>query len=462
MSDKETKRSVLIVATFAAFLTPFMSSAINLALPSIGSELGISAVNLNWIASSFILSSAIFLLPFGRLADIAGRKKVFTAGILLFTTASLMVIFTRSYATLIIIRVLQGIGSALIFGTSMAIITSVFPPGERGRALGINITAVYIGLAGGPFLGGVLTRLLGWRSIFLVVVPIGIISILLITTRMKGEWAESRGDRFDWKGSILYGLALLLMMYGFSELPDTGGVVLIVTGALLFAGFLYFEKHTDNPVLSIGIITRNRIFGWSSLAALIHYAATSSIGFFMSLYLQYVKGIDPAGAGMVMISMPVTMAFLSAVAGRLSDRVNPGIVASAGMSVTATGILLLCFITASTPLPRIIGLLVIMGAGFAFFSSPNSNAIMSSVEKKNLGLASAVVGTMRMTGQMMAMGISMLLFAIFLGDSAINPVNYNSFLASMKTGLVISAMLCVLGVFASLARTPSVKNNKNS
>lgn len=165
---------------------------------------------------------------------------------------------------------------------------------------------------------------------------------------------------------------------------------------------------------------------------------------------------------MVMISMPVTMAFLSAVAGRLSDRVNPGIVASAGMSVTATGILLLCFITASTPLPRIIGLLVIMGAGFALFSSPNSNAIMSSVEKKNLGLASAVVGTMRMTGQMMAMGISMLLFAIFLGDSAINPVNYNSFLASMKTGLVISAMLCVLGVFASLARTPSVKNNKNS
>jgi MFS family permease len=224
--------------------------------------------------------------------------------------------------------------------------------------------------------------------------------------------------------------------------------------------FLWFEKRIANPVLRISIITGNRVFAWSSLAALIHYSSTSAIGFFMSLYLQYVKGIDPAQAGLVMISWPVTMALLSSSAGRLSDRINPGIIASAGMATTAAGIILLCFITEGTPVPRIIALLILIGIGFAFFSSPNSNAIMSSVEKKNLGLASGIVGTMRMTGQMMSMGISMLLFALFLGSETINPSNYGAFMASMKTGLVIFAVLCISGVFASLARTPSGVNNK--
>ncbi|MBM3419529.1 MAG: MFS transporter [Bacteroidetes bacterium] len=462
MTDRETKRSVLIVATFAAFLTPFMGSSVNLALPSIGAEFATSAINLNWIVSSYILSSAMFLLPFGRLADIAGRKKVFSAGILLFTISSFLVVFSRTFITLLILRVLQGISSAMIFGTSMAIITSVFPPGERGKALGINVTAVYLGLSGGPFLGGLLTRLLGWRAVFLVLVPLGMVSLILLATRMKGEWAESRGDRFDWKGSLMYGVALLLLMYGFSELPGLKGLTMIVAGVVVFVLFLFVERRTANPVLNISIITGNRVFGWSSLAALIHYSATSSIGFFMSLYLQYIKGIDPARAGLIMITWPVTMALLSMAAGRLSDRINAGIVASAGMSVTAASIFLMCFITETTPVYRIIVLLILTGGGFAFFSSPNSNAIMSSVEKRNLGLASAIVGTMRMTGQMMAMGISMLLFALFLGDSPIIPGNYSSFLASMKTALVISAVLCVLGVFASLARTPSGKNNKNS
>lgn len=460
MKERELKRSVLIVATFAAFLTPFLGAATNLALPAIGSEFNVSAINLNWVVSIYILATAMFLLPFGRLADIVGRKKIFFNGILLFSVSSFMVLFARTYTVLILLRAIQGVSSAMIFGTSLAIITSVFPPGERGRAMGINITAVYVGLSSGPFLGGLLTRWLGWRSIFIVLVPVGIISLVLIASRMKGEWAGSREGRFDWRGSLLYGFSLLLMMYGFSELPGTRGVILIGTGIALFVFFLLFEKRVPNPVLPLGIITGNRVFAWSSLAAFIHYSSTSAIGFFMSLYLQYLKGIDPGQAGLVMISQPLTMALLSPLAGKLSDRMNPGVIASGGMALTATGIILMCFITAETPVPRIIALLIMMGTGFAFFSSPNANAIMSSVEKQNLGLASGIVGTMRMTGQMMSMGISMLLFALFLGNEIINPLNYPAFLASMKTGLVIFAVLCILGVFASLARTPAAGNNK--
>ncbi len=460
MTERELKRSVLIVAAFAAFLTPFMGAAVNLALPSISEELGINAINLNWVVSSYILSSAMFLLPFGRLADIAGRKKIFFNGILLFTISSFLIIFVRSFNQLIVLRVVQGIASAMIFGTSLAIITSVFPPGERGKAMGINVTAVYVGLSGGPFIGGLLTRYFGWRSIFMFLVPLGIISLILIARKMKGEWAESRGEKFDWKGSLVYGFSLLLIMYGFSRLPSAGGILMISSGVLIFAVFLIIERKTENPVLRISLITGNRVFAFSSLAALIHYSSTSAIGFFVSLYLQYLKGLDPGKAGLVMIAQPVTMALLSPIAGRLSDKWNPGVIASAGMAVTATGIILMCFITAATPVSSIIALLILMGSGFAFFSSPNTNAIMSSVERKNLGLASGIVGTMRMTGQMMSMGISMLLFALFIGKEIIKPSNYTAFLASMKTGLVIFAALCILGVFASLARNNSSANIK--
>lgn len=460
MTERELKRSVLIVATFAAFLTPFLGAATNLALPSIGSEFLVSAINLNWVVSIYMLSTAMFLLPFGRLADIVGRKKIFFNGILLFSLSSFMVLFARTFGMFIALRIIQGISSAMIFGTSLAIITSVFPPGERGRAMGINVTAVYVGLSSGPFIGGFLTSWLGWRSIFLFLVPIGIASLILIATKMKGEWAGSPEGKFDWKGSLIYGISLLLMMYGFSELPGTRGSLLIITGIALFVIFLLFEKRIENPVLPLGIITGNRVFAWSSLAAFIHYSSTSAIGFFMSLYLQYLKGLDPGQAGLVMISQPLTMALLSPLAGRLSDRRNPGVIASAGMALTATGIILMCFITTETPVPRIITLLIMMGTGFAFFSSPNTNAIMSSVERQDLGLASGIVGTMRMTGQMMSMGISMLLFALFLGNEIINPLNYPAFLTSMKTGLVIFAVLCILGVFASLARTPAGINNK--
>lgn len=460
MTEKELKRSVLIVAAFAAFLTPFMGAAVNLALPSISKELNINAINLNWIVSSYILSSAMFLLPFGRLADIAGRKKIFFNGILLFTISSFLIIFVRTFTHLIFLRVIQGIASAMIFGTSLAIITSVFPPGERGKAMGINVTAVYVGLSGGPFIGGLLTRFFGWRSIFLFLVPLGIISLILIARKMKGEWAESRGEKFDWKGSLVYGLSLLLLMFGFSRLPSLYGLLIIAAGIVIFIVFLLIERNLENPVLRISLITGNRVFALSSLAALIHYSSTSAIGFFVSLYLQYLKGLDPGKAGLVMIAQPVTMALLSPLAGRLSDKWNPGVIASAGMAVTATGIILMCFITAATPVSTIIALLIMMGSGFAFFSSPNSNAIMSSVERKNLGLASGIVGTMRMTGQMMSMGISMLLFALFIGKEVINTSNYAAFLASMKTGLVIFAALCILGVFASLARNNSVSNIK--
>jgi MFS family permease len=450
--EKSLKRSVLLVSAFAAFLTPFLGSAINLALPSIGKDFNTTALELGWIVSSFILSSAIFLLPFGRLADIAGRKKIFTYGITLFTISTFLIIFSWNIESLIIFRILQGVSGAMIFGTSLAILTSVFGPGERGRAMGINITAVYIGLSSGPVVGGLLTQYFGWRSIFAFLVPVGIVSLYLIIKKMKPEWAEAKGEKFDWQGSLIYGVSLASFMYGFSKLPSVTGWIFLGTGILLGLIFLLFEKGIPNPVFDIRLILRNRVFAFSGIAALIHYSATSATGFFISLYLQYLKGFDARTAGLVMISQPVMMALLSSLAGKLSDKYNPGVIASYGMGITSTGLIMLCFVTERSPIYLIVGLLIIMGIGFALFSSPNSNAIMSSVGKKHLGVASGVVGTMRMVGQMLSMGIAMMLLAVYIGQEALAPATYPGLIAAMRTGFVIFSVLCILGIFASLAR----------
>jgi EmrB/QacA subfamily drug resistance transporter len=450
--EKILKRSVLLVATFAAFLTPFLSSAINLALPAIGLDLNASAIGLGWIASSFILSSAIFLLPFGRLADIVGRKKIFSIGILLFTITTFLIIFCKTLTALIILRIFQGVAGAMIFGTSLAIITSVFQPGERGHAMGINITAVYLGLSTGPVIGGLLTQYFGWRSIFIFLVPFGLVSLVLLFTRIKSEWAESRGEKFDWKGSVIYGLSIASFMYGFSKLPTMAGWYFLIAGILLGVLFLIFENKSSNPVFNVRLILRNRVFAFSGIAALIHYSATSATGFFISLYLQYLHGLDARSAGLIMISQPLAMTILSPIAGKLSDKRNPGVIASIGMGLTATGLIFLCFITQETSHLLIVGLLILMGIGFGLFSSPNSNAIMSSVEKKHLGVASGVVGTMRMVGQMLSMGIAMMIISVYVGRQQITPEVYPGYVAGMRTGFMIFSVLCFLGIFASLAR----------
>jgi MFS family permease len=327
--------------------------------------------------------------------------------------------------------------------------------------MGINITAVYTGLSGGPVIGGLLTQYFGWRSIFAFLVPIGIISLWLIFKKIRTEWADAKGEKFDWRGSVIYGVSLATFMYGFSKLPSTSGWIFLVSGILLGLLFIFFEKGISNPVFDIRLMLRNRVFAFSGIAALIHYSATSATGFFISLYLQYLKGFDAQTAGFIMISQPVLMALLSPLAGRLSDRYNPGIIASTGMGLTATGLILLCFVNGETSVLMIVLLLAMMGVGFALFSSPNSNAIMSSVDKKHYGIASGVVGTMRMVGQMLSMGIAMMILALFIGQQAITPATYPRFLTGMRTGFIIFSGLCILGIFASLARNGKLTSPRN-
>lgn len=417
------------------------------------------AITLSWIATAYILSSAVFLVPVGKIADIYGRKKVFLYGIAIFSLASLMMTTVSSTGMLIGIRVFQGLGSAMIFGTAAAIITSVFPPDERGKALGIYVTAAYIGLSIGPFLGGIIVQHLSWRSIFFVNIPLGIAAIILILWKLKGEWVECKGEQFDLTGSVIYGTVIVAIMYGFSVLPDLKGAVLIAVGIIGAMFFVLYEIRITSPIFEIRLLTKNRIFAYSNLSSLINFSATFAVTFLLSLDLQYTKGFTPEHAGIILIAQPIVQAAISPIAGRLSDRIEPWIIASTGMIFNAIGLFLLSFLTETTPILYLIFNLLMLGVGFGLFMSPNMNAIMSSVDKKFYGVASGINATMRLLGQMLSMGISMMIFAIVIGPVEITPEYYPQFVSSLHYLFILFTILCIIGIFASITRGKSARSS---
>lgn len=452
MTDRTSARYIFLATTIASFLTPFMGSSVNVALPMIGADYAMTAMSLGWVATAFLLASAIALVPLGRLADISGRKRIFTSGAILLALASLACIWSPHETVFIFLRVVQGIGGAMIFSTGTAMLVSAYPPEHRGRILGINIASVYIGLTVGPFIGGMLTEHLGWKTIFVfsALLAAGVaVCTLKITAE---ERPEARKESFDFGGSILYAVSLFALMYGFSRLPSGIAVVLIGVGLICFAVFVRTQWKKPSPLLNLRLFADNRAFAFSNLAALINYCATFAVTFLLSLYLQHVKLMTPSQTGIVLVIEPLLQALFSPLAGRLSDRYEPRIISSAGMMLTVIGLAGLVFLERDTPIHSIVVCLGVLGVGFALFSSPNVNAIMSSVESRFYGVASATLATMRVVGQMLSMGIAMLVFALLIGDQSITEETSGLLIISAKWIFGILAATCALGVGASLAR----------
>jgi len=448
----KNERVALVVATVASFLTPFMGSATNVALPSLGRELGMDAVTLSWVATAYLLSASVSLVPFGKLADLRGRKRVFVVGLLVHTTTSLLCGLAWSAPVLLAGRVAQGVGGGMIFGTNVALLSSAVPQSRRGAALGINVASVYLGLSLGPPLGGLLTEHLGWRSVFFVATGLGALAAFVAARGLAGEWAEAAGETFDAAGAILYGCGLGALVYGLGRLPAGMGATLVALGLATLAAFVAWEQRARSPLLDIRLFRENRVFAFSNLAALINYSATYAVTFLLSLYLQSVRGLTAQAAGAVLATQPLLQTIVSPVAGRLSDRIDPRVVASAGMGLITAALAVLGL--ADEPISRgvLIGCLAALGSGFGLFSSPNTHAVMGSVERHSFGVASATLAAMRLVGQMLSMGVAGLLLALFVGREPLSPERNEAFLAAMRTGFFVFSALCLAGTFASLAR----------
>lgn len=446
------QKSTLLVTSVTAFMAPFMLSSINVALPAIQKDFTVDAVLLGWIATSYLLATALLLVPAGKFADIYGRRKVFITGVVIYSLGSFIAVFVPDIKWFLAMRIIQGLGAAMFITTGMAILTSVFPPNKRGKVIGILVTAVYVGLATGPFVGGFMTKYIGWHSIFAFMFLLGICSLVVSLRYLKGEWAEAHGEKFDIPGSILYGVSIFFLVYGSTRIPDREAFALVIAGVAGFAFFFRYQDRIEHPIFDVSLFRTNRTFLFSSLAALIHYAATFAVTFQISLYLQYIKGLPPQTAGSILMAQPVMMALFSSHAGRISDRIEPRAIASTGMALTALGLAVFVSLNGDSPLWLIIANLIMLGFGFALFSSPNMSAIMGSVERKQYGLASGTVATMRLLGQMCSMSIATLFLALFVGREEIRPLNYPLFLQSMKYCFAFFVVLCVIGIGFSLFR----------
>lgn len=453
-------KAVLFVCCLSASLVPLMGSALNLALPQINADLNLSASASGWIATSYLLATAIFQIPAARIADIAGRRKIFIAGVALFVLFSVLSGIAPTGESLIAFRFLSGIGSAMIFSTNIAILTSVVPTEKRGWALGINTATVYFSLAAGPFVGGLLTQSFGWHSIFFLAAIIGLVVLVAAPVVIKDNWRSSDGHKFDLSGTVIYAAGLTSLIYGFSRLPGWVGFVLTALGVAILTFFAFFERRQSQPVFNVKIFFGNRVFRHGCLSALINYACTMCISFMLSLYLQYIRELTPTQAGAILVGQSVVMAVVSLASGKLSDRISPSRLASSGMMLIAVGLILLCFLTETTSFVYIVAILVIIGFGFGIFSSPNMNIIMSSVSSRDYGLASATTGTMRLVGQAFSMGLAMMAISIYIGSNPLSSQMHAELLSSIRLVFIISAVLCAFGVYSSSVRQKHIARIK--
>lgn len=450
-SDTTVNKSMLLAITIVAnFFNPFTGAAVNIALPRMSAELGLDAIAMSWVTMAYLLSSAVMLVPLGKVADRWGRKNVFLTGNIVFLFSSFFCALAQSGVFLIAMRGLQGLGSAMMVSTSMAILLSSFPPHERGKVIGINVASVYLGLSAAPVLGGILTQTLGWRSLFFINGGVSVFVAIAIYFAIKTEWKESEKGRFDWYGALLYVFSLVLLMYGFSKIPEVSALVMTGLGLLGLFLFIRLEMKTDHPVLDVRMFAKNVVYALSNLSAFINYAATFAVSFMLSLYLQYAKHLTPREAGMILMMQPVLMALVSVFSGRLSDRLNAKWMASAGMAVSVVGLSMMAFLTVDSSNAYILTALGVLGFGFGLFSSPNTNVVMSSVENRHYGVASATLATMRNLGMMFSMAIASLAVHVFIGNRPLGDTAVPDFMQGSNVVFLLFSVLCLVGVFTSL------------
>lgn len=448
MDYEGLKKDLLIVGILVSFLTPFVRSSVNLALPSLAFEFDLSAVFLTWISTAYLLVNAILYIPFGRIGDIYGQKRIFQYGLIIFTVSSFISAFSTSGEMFMLFRIFQAIGNAMIFANLNAMISSAFPENERGRAFGLTSMGVFIGLVVGPILGGVITEILGWRTLFYMDTIIGIIAIYAIT-RFKYDWVDAEGEKLDILGSFILGISLIAIIYSFSDLTAKYSLFVLIGGIIGISLFYLVERRVKFPLINLDLF-KNRRFTFGNITAFLNYGAFVSIGFILTLYLQYLKGYTPMTAGLIVSIQSIAMIIVSPFAGRLSDKIDPGNVSTVGMILTTIGVALMTLINSQNALYLGVFSLLIFGSGIGLFYSSNTKLVMSSVDKTYFGVASATLSNLRSMGQIFGMGIVMIVISTIMGNVQIAPSNYPELSVSLKMALTAIAVLSAVGIFTSI------------
>lgn len=443
-------RTLLLVAScLGAMIGPLSLATINLALPSIAIDLEADAKIISWIPMSFLVSTVMFMLPAGKLADIFGRKRTFLTGIALAAVLSALSSMVQNIESLIFLRFLQGLAMAIVFGSGLAIVVSVFSDKQRGMAMGWYSGSVYFALTISPFLGGWFTEHFGWRTVFLIQVPLSILVFAFMLAWVPGEWRKEEKTPFDWTGSAIFAGWAVTFVYGVSGLPNWSSIITLVLSAGYLCLFVWHQSRVENPLISMRLFTQNRVFSFSLAASVLMYSVNFPMAFLLSIFLQIAKGFTPTHAGIIMLSQAFTMAVVAPVAGSISDGVEPRVVATLGCCCCVLGFVLIWIASGMAPIWTMVAGLVCVGLGFGFFTTPNNSAAMGSVEKTELGTASAAVNLARTVGNLFGMSLMALIILVLIGEQEFTP-ELNSELMS-----TVHIWMLVAGCFATLAATLS-------
>lgn len=455
MSRKQTAVANLLffILCYSAFCVPLMVSAVGVALPSIGRDLGASALELGLAEQIYLLSLATTLLLFGRLGDIVGHGKIFTIGVTIFAICAIVIGFSPNMRVFLGIRFIQGLAASLFVAVNTAIVTSLYPPEMRGLKLGFFSGVIYAGISLGPLFGGFITSNWGWRYIFWLLGPLSLVTSALSIRYLWRGAGQSSGERLDGRGAAFYGFSIALFMIGATNGSRIWGVGMMALGIIGFGVFCFLEMGTPMPLLDIGMLRENRYFLFSLLAAMGNYASTFGMIFFMSLYLQYITGLTPRMAGAVLLIQPFIQMLLAPRFGRLADRMDPARLTNIGVVIiTAVLVLMAATISMTTPLWLIIAELFFTGVGYGIFIVPNTVAIMGSVERRQYGVASGLVGTVRTLGMVLSMTCATLMLSLFMGGESVSAETLDAFLFTMRISFLVFAAFAVIGLLSSFAR----------
>ncbi len=450
----DLEKVVIFVSFITSFFAVFLSNGIIIGVPAIAQEFTMNNVIQNWVPTIFFLVVAVFTVPAGQISGKFGVKKSLLGGVILFLAASIGAVLSFSTESFLLFRILQGIGVAFLNVSAMAMVVQAVKPQNRGKALGFTVTGVYLATSLSPVICGFLVHNLGWRSMFYFVIPFLALCILLLVWKIPGEWKTYEKDKIDKIGSILYGVGILLFIYGFTTLTTNTGLILTIVGIVILIVFGFYELREKSPVFDMNLF-RNKKFTSSNIAALCSYIAVMVVTTILNYHFQYVRGWDAQMSGMILIITPIIMAIMAPNAGKLSDKIHPQKLAALGMGIATVALLILSFLDGNTPLYMVVLAMILQGLGMGLFSSPNMNAIMSSVPPKDAPTASASQATMRTIGQTMSLGLLTLVFAWIMGNLQLAPKYASMIVQSSQIICGICTVACILAIFASLVGVKS-------
>lgn len=448
--ENQLKQDIIIIAaaSLAALHGAYIGNVTPIALPQMATVFGLSNIMQNWVTNIFLLTMAIFAIPFGKLCGKYGIKKTFLWSLILMLIGTIGTPLSNTIPLLFLFRIIQGIGGAGLCVDTILMITEAITTTNRGQALGINVSCVYIGIALAPVIGGILTYHYGWASIFWIMVPVMIINIILLLF-IKDEWIKGANEKFDWKGSTIFAVGILLLIYGFSTLNTIQGLIITLIGIILLILFAKMEINTNQPAFDINLY-KNKKFLSSNLASILSYIATFVVTTILNYNLQYIRGFNTEITGLLLIVTPLMMAIVSPFSGKLSDKFDPQKISAIGMGIVTIGLLLIIPLNKTTPLYVIIISMFLQGVGYGLFASPNVNTIMSSVPPKDTPMASSAVATMRIIGQTASVGILTTIFALIMGNVIIKPSNFPGLIFSSQITLLITTIISILCVLMCL------------